>query len=841
MPSIDDMAASSKRCTLDYAGGGIELEKHISPTSFAIDTSHIIPEHILGFDRAYRILRCEPLSSLSLTLSRSLSLSLPPSPSLSLPLSPSPSLSLPLFDLLYRLTSLKIQDSDVQWSRLEAVFLLLKSDLATNPTRDLGKVFTTLKAVLQRCSEELVEGALEHLAELLPLVQKDFVSSTLFAFAVVQSRAVESALRDAYREFIVACVPHLNTEASSKKAIALATENAWLTNFVEDRVFAAKLFAALSLKFHLDETAMDVIRGLLGDEAPIVRVAALKAMANSIEHDLDLLTEQSILDARLIALLDRIRDVHPLVRATAVKTYAVLLDTLPETIWAFTPERLLGYYTRPVENAVRETNAYLALLISLNASVAPCSFGFLLPPSYYESTANVASADRKKVLEVFAKLAQHGSHASDTAYWAAHNFPAMLSACIIDMRASRQPAHHPLLQCFRSLVNSNNVAVRRKMAASLPEVINMLRPSLLNTSSVLECICRLIDDVDLDMLSYASCIPDIGARLLFGATLINVGLICLCRVLSPIAQNFDRIVQSFAWKHSSRPASSDSNHAHSAAINAHHTVEMPIEFLVSVSKSLARMLPAWRTLKRMAEHCERQRQHSTAWLRHHLAEHECCYQRMLFVNVAMEATRHFSIAFFKQHFVGSLLSLALDPVLNVRRSAIPRLLTIKKRLRLPLDRELVKRLDTVAENLLDCPPITKHPKAWSAYALPFQAELDAFQVPISWDVDQLVDDVAEENAREQDEESVALTHESPIPVHSARRPKKSSVPNNGNRRSSLNPMGQGRGEERMHRSSQSSEDGLHHRCVSIRHRDGVAPRNQPQQRQRHNFNCLASS
>ena len=39
------------------------------------------------------------------------------------------------------------------------------------------------------------------------------------------------------------------------------------------------------------------------------------------------------------------------------------------------------------------------------------------------------------------------------------------------------------------------------------------------------------------------------------------------------------------------------------------------------------------------------------------------------------------------------------------------------------------------------------------------------------DVDQLVDDVAEENAREQDEESVALTHESPIPVHSARRPK----------------------------------------------------------------------
>jgi hypothetical protein len=82
-----------------------------------------------------------------------------------------------------------------------------------------------------------------------------------------------------------------------------------------------------------------------------------------------------------------------------------------------------------------------------------------------------------------------------------------------------------------------------------------------------------------------------------------------------------------------------------------------------------------------------------------LANNPDCYVRMMFVRMMIEALEIFSSVYFKDHFFTVFLSLAEDPVANIRLKVVCLLPQLKSQLRLPTDKKLLTSLESVVRHL----------------------------------------------------------------------------------------------------------------------------------------------
>lgn len=82
-----------------------------------------------------------------------------------------------------------------------------------------------------------------------------------------------------------------------------------------------------------------------------------------------------------------------------------------------------------------------------------------------------------------------------------------------------------------------------------------------------------------------------------------------------------------------------------------------------------------------------------------LANNPDCYVRMMFVRMMVEALEIFSSSYFKEHFFNVLLTLAEDPVANIRMKVVSLLPQLKSQLWIPADKKLLTSLESVVRHL----------------------------------------------------------------------------------------------------------------------------------------------
>lgn len=82
-----------------------------------------------------------------------------------------------------------------------------------------------------------------------------------------------------------------------------------------------------------------------------------------------------------------------------------------------------------------------------------------------------------------------------------------------------------------------------------------------------------------------------------------------------------------------------------------------------------------------------------------LANDSNCYVRMMFVRMMVEALEIFSSSYFKEHFFNVLLTLAEDPVANIRMKVVSLLPQLKSQLWIPTDKKLLTSLESVVRHL----------------------------------------------------------------------------------------------------------------------------------------------
>jgi hypothetical protein len=91
------------------------------------------------------------------------------------------------------------------------------------------------------------------------------------------------------------------------------------------------------------------------------------------------------------------------------------------------------------------------------------------------------------------------------------------------------------------------------------------------------------------------------------------------------------------------------------------------------------------------------------WIRDNLITHLCysksCYTRHVFILACVHAAELFSNSYFKKHFFEPLLSLADDPISNIRLCVVGLLPSLYKMLIMPEDRKLQTNIDNIFSKL----------------------------------------------------------------------------------------------------------------------------------------------
>jgi hypothetical protein len=140
---------------------------------------------------------------------------------------------------------------------------------------------------------------------------------------------------------------------------------------------------------------------------------------------------------------------------------------------------------------------------------------------------------------------------------------------------------------------------------------------------------------------------------------------------------------------------------------------------------------------------QEQREYLLAWMVSELAEGRSAWSRMLFVDLCKHTMEIFSRAYFKDNLYEALLNLVRDPVAEVRIRLCRLAGKLKKVLTLPLDRPLLKLLETGFGRI--CNEHSNH--ALAAIASEAIAELDSISVDSIWGGTDSTDPEAVEDQR----------------------------------------------------------------------------------------------
>uniref|UniRef100_A0ABD2VXY8 Serine/threonine-protein phosphatase 4 regulatory subunit 4 n=1 Tax=Trichogramma kaykai TaxID=54128 RepID=A0ABD2VXY8_9HYME len=590
---------------------------------------------------------------------------------------------------------LKVKGSEIQkLNVIETLPQLLSEDVQLCVNHVLPKI------------QQLLPGAAAEIHVAASLIFRQILDQRLCSHALFAEHLLpivlgsldsrEPNIANAWLETTLDAIEALPLEHFKRKVLPIAQAGAQSSQSVNTRMTSCQLLGKLATRLDpasLRDEILPAVQSLCRDTNNDVRACMCLQLHLLVKG---LSNEDS---SKLLSLvIEMVNDEQSNVRLAAVRTVGEIVFLLPsDTI----KDIILPLVKLTCEKAVKPDNPLLCVIAKEFGK-----FALGLEP-------HITAADKAWFLKYYMQLAQMQSDPSkppsllndrllDCRRSCAWNIPAMFLFASGSAEGGAGAA--VLVPTFRQLAYDSHFLVRRSIGLGFHEVVKILgskcglvRNELLrllkdDREEVLEGLLEHLDE-SLDTLQQHQLIGSESSEM----HTIELGKSLLkCEAELSLSKRWRLSVGLFSQLERIGPKYLSSDFCYSYLV--------PVCFKrILHSRPQPVRLAAGRTLLQLLRYNlkSQYRAEIRSQLRRELCKSNHCYVRMNYIHTMLQATKLFSASYFKEHFCADLLSLADDPVPNVRMKLVTLLPQIKAMLRLPQDKKLLAGLEGVVAKLLN--------------------------------------------------------------------------------------------------------------------------------------------
>ncbi|KAM0730046.1 Serine/threonine-protein phosphatase 4 regulatory subunit 4 [Formica fusca] len=586
-----------------------------------------------------------------------------------------------------------------------SVIQSLPSLLATDTQSCMSRVVPKMQQSLATASTEFHIAASSTFKTIL---EQKLVSHNVFSQTFLQSILNSLESRDpvichAWLETLLDVIELLPVEVVRAQILPLTISKGQLSQPIYSRITCSRLLGKICTRFDsamIQKEVLPTVHSLCQDVNSDVRANICLQLRFVAEG----LGAESVKPALLPSLVELASDEESNVRYASVQTIVYLLPHLQED----TIKNIIAPLVKKLcENAAKSEDNVICiiaqelgkLVLGLEKCLSTSEKTWFL--KYFQQLAQMGIPSLKKEKLQFTFISSNPTQ--DERYvecrrHCAFNLPAMfifISDSSEDVNA--------LLTTFDALTSDHYYMVRRTVACGIHEVTKVLGSK---SARIRGNLIKLLKDDSEEVLQ--GLIPHLGLTLESLAENQTVGTDRVDSTLMEIGKALLKCEAKVAGTYNWRLASL-----------MHAQLEIlpkcfPSDFIYSyfVPMAFSRILHARPIPVRLAAGTlflvllrYNMKPIQRAELRNRIftdiANNPDCYVRMMFVRMMIEALEIFSSVYFKEHFFNVLLSLAEDPVANIRMKVVSLLPQLKNQLWIPTDKKLLTSLESIVRHLVN--------------------------------------------------------------------------------------------------------------------------------------------
>ncbi|XP_011335622.1 serine/threonine-protein phosphatase 4 regulatory subunit 4 isoform X4 [Ooceraea biroi] len=586
-----------------------------------------------------------------------------------------------------------------------SVIQSLPSLLASDTQSCMSRVVPKMQQSLATASTEFHIAASSTFKTIL---EQKLVSHNVFSQTFLQSILNSLESRDpvvchAWLETLLDVIELLPVDIIRAQILPLTISKGQLSQSIYSRITCSRLLGKICTRFDssmIQKEVLPTVHSLCQDVNNEVRASICLQLRFVAEG----LGAESVKPALLPSLVELASDEESNVRYASVQTIVYLLPHLQEdtikTIIAPLVKKLCESAAKSEDNVIcMIAQEYGKLVLGLEKCLSVSERSWFL--KFFQQLAQMGIPSLKKEKPHFTFISSNS--AADERYvecrrHCAFNLPAMF----IFVSSSPEDVD-TLLMVFDALASDHFYMVRRTVACGIHEVARIIGPK---NARLKGNLIKLLKDDSEEVLQ--GLVPHIGLMLESLAESQTIGTDRMDSTLMEIGKALLKCEAEVAGTHNWRLASL-----------MHAQLEIlpkcfPSDFIYTyfVPMAFSRILHARPIPVRLAAGIlflvllrYNMKPIQRAELRNRiftdLANNPDCYVRMMFVRIMVEALEIFSSVYFKEHFFTVLLSLAEDPVANVRLKVVSLLPQLKSQLWIPTDKKLLTSLESVIRHLVN--------------------------------------------------------------------------------------------------------------------------------------------
>eukprot|EP00056_Hartaetosiga_gracilis_P006260 m.94840 g.94840 ORF g.94840 m.94840 type:complete len:1016 (-) comp12421_c0_seq1:88-3135(-) len=674
---------------------------------------------------------------------------------------------------------------DIKVNNLNSDFRMVAAmnaivDEVNKKPKAIKKVYSALKGAFTVCDAFVKESS-------VPILSKVTKATTPYPCEILLpwymhslENAQDAEEQSVWQDGIVKFTATVSHKILIDHVWKLAQAAGWMTEKVDSRTFSCRLLGAIATRCcdgetPLPERFLEAVKAAISDIHPSVRVSACSAVMQCLL--LPVLKKSQIQD--LLGVVEGIivEENNALVRNEALTQLISIFPKVDENMKHFFAKPILASYRQlDIKDNPEENIGYCKQIGAVMHFYKSC----------YDAT------EMAMLLKVFHEMAMYSEEetpiiTANPKYYAAYNFPAVAlctrNIYIQEVREGVSTNQTILAKCFSVFHHTDTHPVLRAMfAKGLHEILEGVGPRFSFSSCALSGVMGLLVDVDL-------------------------------RVLSALTENFDRIIKTMVL-----PMASTQRDVGSMAgpFKKCKSGFAPTCLLVRSLAAVQRLKDHWRPQRSLLMHLQKCQKFFTSealhsvmtpsfedillhnsvalpvrnaicdafaslmvatkkfifrlrlieWQLVHLLGSEKSSKRIIFVVICSKICLYFSRSFFKEFYFSPVLTLANDPVLNVRRQLCDILPLLKKMLILPKDHGLHRKFENATASLEE----GAHDDIdWTEYLKDVNKKLEAIDTPITWDSSFVFEDHHIDQLKEEDEQTIAKQAEESEESSSARK------------------------------------------------------------------------
>ncbi|XP_070167735.1 serine/threonine-protein phosphatase 4 regulatory subunit 4 isoform X3 [Polyergus mexicanus] len=586
-----------------------------------------------------------------------------------------------------------------------SVIQSLPNLLATDTQSCMSRVVPKMQQSLATASTEFHIAASSTFKTIL---EQKLVSHNVFSQTFLQSILNSLESRDpvichAWLETLLDVIELLPVEVVRAQILPLTISKGQLSQPIYSRITCSRLLGKICTRFDsamIQKEVLPTVHSLCQDVNSDVRANICLQLRFVAEG----LGAESVKPALLPSLVELASDEESNVRYASVQTIVYLLPHLQED----TIKNIIAPLVKKLcENAAKSEDNVICIIAQELGKLVLCLEKCLSTSEktwflkYFQQLAQMGIPSLKKEKPQFTFISSNPTQ--DERYvecrrHCAFNLPAMfifISSSSEDVNA--------LLTTFDALTNDHYYMVRRTVACGIHEVTKVLGSK---SARIRRNLIKLLKDDSEEVLQ--GLIPHLGLTLETLAENQTVGTDRVDSSLMEIGKALlkceAKVASTYNWR---------------LASLMHAQLEIlpkcfPSDFIYSyfVPMAFSRILHARPIPVRLAAGTlflvllrYNMKPIQRAELRNRIftdiANNPDCYVRMMFVRMMIEALEIFSSVYFKEHFFNVLLSLAEDPIANIRMKVVSLLPQLKNQLWIPIDKKLLTSLESIVRHLVN--------------------------------------------------------------------------------------------------------------------------------------------